>query len=136
MFNMLIILILCLLHSIQTIPFTQSMFPYPNVYRSLNSSSIEVTWLPSSRIKDIDLTQLTGTVTIGLYAGDKFNTYNSLIYYPLTKLNESGSIVINNLKPDSIYKIYVETVWKDDAKPRLIVTTIPETLVRTYMQGK
>ena len=138
---------LCILHSAHcrsiqmnnnetTIPFSSKFFPYVDSCESVNSSSIEIKWIPSSSAKQIDLTQLSGAVTLGFYAGDRLFTYSTLINYPLTKLNESGKITINNLKADSIYKILFQPVYKGKGTTPLIVGTPPSELVRTYMEGK
>jgi hypothetical protein len=70
------------------IPFTGDMFPIVDSFTSVNSSSIEVTWYPSPKIKYIDLSQLQGTIAIALYANARVYMNTAIIDYPLKKLKK------------------------------------------------
>lgn len=118
------------------IPFTADMLPIVDNYTSINSSSIEVHWHPSSEIEGIDLSQLEGTLTMSTYANARLYVNNATINYPLTKLNESGRTVFVGLKSNTVHSIWFKRTWRDNATGDFIDSNYFPQLVRTYMEGK
>ena len=114
--------------------FTSLMFPYFDDYRAINSSDIAVNWYPSPNIANVSLTQLYGTLTIAAYAGYRSFTYSTILVYPLTKLNETGKIVITGLQADTIYSVRVHPEWKYGGQS--ISKGSFTKLVRTYPTSK
>jgi hypothetical protein len=119
-----------------TIPFTTDMLPILDNYTSINSSSIEVHWHPSPKIQGINLTELSGTLTMAVYANARLYVNNAIINYPLTKLNETGKIVSVDLKSDTVHSIWFRSEWHDNDTGSMIVSNYFPQLVRTYMEGE
>lgn len=93
---LLYVLFLCSTQSLFTppnkdvtkIPFDYHMFPTLNPYTAINSSAINVSWIPSPAINGTDLSQFTGQLTFAIYAVTlRYTESTVIINYPLTKLN-------------------------------------------------
>ena len=140
----LLVLLLHFVHSLflqevnsgTTIPLTTDMLPTVDNYTSINSSSIEVHWHPSPKLHGINLTQLSGTLTMTVYANARLYVNNATMNYPLTQLNETGQIVSVGLKSDTVHSVWFQSKWQDNATGSLIVTSYFPQLVRTYMEGE
>ncbi len=120
---------------------TVDMLPMLTNFTSINSTAIKYTWHPSPSIIEIDLKQLEGFFTVGLYAGTRLYIATSTIAYEMDRLNATGQEIINGLSPDTIYYVCYESKWY---KTNATVDTFSFDdlhrrqcgLLRTYMAGK
>lgn len=115
--------------------FTADFFPHFHNYRAINSSAIAIDWYPSSEIANISLDQLYGTMNISAYAGYQLYTYSKILAYPLTKLDENGTIVITGLQQNTIYSVRVYPGWRH-GNDIILQNGLLTNLVRTYTTSK
>lgn len=115
--------------------FSSGMFPDFDNYTAINSSAIAVDWRPSWYIADYNLTQFYGNLTITAYAAHQLSTYSTILVYPLTKLNESGTIVVANLQADTIYSVRVHSRSQQSHLGTALSDSLTH-LVRTYTISK
>lgn len=123
------------------IPVTADILPILTNMTSINSTAIEYTWHPSPSLEGIDLDQLDGVFTDGVYAGSQEYTSSLAIIYDMNKLNETGQKFISNLKADTVYHVCYQSKWYKQN-----TTLNPFSLdglyrrecglLRTYMEGE
>ena len=116
--------------------FTANMFPYVDKYTPINSSTIEINFYPSPNIIGIDLTKLSGIITMTAYAISRTSMSVGSITYPMTQLNETGKIILGSLQPDTIYTVRFERTWRGSGGDMIIIRDITPALVRTYAVSK
>ncbi len=148
------ILILCLIwsylaHSFivetvddeETIPFKVDMLPMLTNFSLINSTSIDISWHPSPAIEGIDLDQVDGIYTTGLYGGSYMSTSTSIKFKNMTMLNETRQQLLDRLLPDTVYFVCFQCNWyKDGSSFDMFTHNGPYRrecqLMRTYMTGK
>ncbi|CAF3215203.1 unnamed protein product [Rotaria sp. Silwood2] len=112
-----------------------------NTLMSINSSSIQLMWRPSSSLQGIDINQLSGNFTVSLYVGTRNNVSNKAVVYDVSKLNTSDSITITGLAPDTVYHTCFDSKWYDQnstAEDNALRAFPPPKcrLLRTYATGE
>lgn len=118
------------------INFTENLLPDVDGYIPINSSAIETAWHPSSAAANTDFTQLSGTFNTAIYAGYRSPIYSATMIYPVTKLNETGKLVLAGLQPDTIYSVWFQQAWKDNGTTSSYTRSLFPTLVRTYTKSE
>jgi len=124
-----------------TIPFDGDMLPQILTLMSINSSSIQLVWRPSSSLENIDIDQLSGKFTVSLYVGTRIYVFNKVVIYEASKLNTTDSITITGLVPDTIYHTCFGSKWYEqnstiEVYPRRVIPPNPCRLLRTYATGE
>jgi hypothetical protein len=140
---MILVFILAIPYSTKcdTIPFDDDMLPQILTLMSINSSSIQLVWRPSSSLANIDIDQLSGNFTVSLYVGTRIHVFNKVVVYDANKLNTTDSITIAGLAPDTIYHACFGSKWYEqnstfEDDPRRAIRPHPCRLLRTYATGE
>lgn len=95
----------------ETIPFTVDMLPILVNITSVNSTSIGGFWKPSPSIEGINLTELEGLFSAGIYVLGRRFTSGSCTIKGVVDLNETGEYVFDELEADTVYQVCYHTEW-------------------------
>lgn len=95
----------------KTIPFTVDMLPIWTNSTSLNSSSIGGFWHPPPSIEGINITQLVGLFSVGVSAYSRRQVTSVCKIQQMDKLNETDELIFDNLLPDTVYQVCLQSQW-------------------------